>query len=172
MRFGRLLIGLLWIFLAGVTIVAAFRGVWPMLVPIIGAMLVGLATVLWLRDPTGSLTRYMSSAAMSGIVALLALEFEWQFIQADLHIAFFVGLAVVALWCCWVSVSIAGATVVLHHVILNFIYPFGIFPDGPDLWRVLLHVTFLLSQVIVLSWLTNRLVIAFEVSEAAVAIAA
>jgi methyl-accepting chemotaxis protein len=168
-RFGRLLLSLLWLLLFGVTIIAAIRGVWPILVPLIGVMLVGLATALWLRDPIGSLTRYISSAAMSGIVALFVLEFEWQFIQADLHIAFFAGLAVVALWCCWVSILIAGATVVLHHVILNFVYPFGIFPDGPDLWRVLLHVAFLLSQVIVLGWLTNRLVIAFEMSDAAAA---
>jgi methyl-accepting chemotaxis protein len=168
-RFGRLLLGLLWILLSGVTIIAAVRGVWPILVPVIGVILVGLATALWLRDPIGPLTRYISSAAVSGIVALFVLEFEWQFIQADLHIAFFVGLAIVALWCCWVSILIAGAIVVLHHVILNFIYPFGIFPDGPDLWRVLLHVVFLLSQVIVLGWLANRLVIAFEMSDAAAA---
>ena len=168
-RFGRLLLGLLWILLSGVTIIAAVRGVWPILVPVIGVMLVGLATALWLRDPIGPLTRYISSAAVSGIVALFVLEFEWQFIQADLHIAFFVGLAIVALWCCWVSILIAGAIVMLQHVILNFIYPFGIFPDGPDLWRVLLHVVFLLSQVIVLGWLANRLVIAFEMSDAAAA---
>jgi Methyl-accepting chemotaxis protein len=168
-RFGRLLLGVLWILLSGVTIIAAIRGVWPLLVPVIGVMLVGLATALWLRDPIGSLTRYVSSAAVSGIVALIVLEFEWQFIQADLHIAFFVGLAVVALWCCWISILIAGATIVLHHVILNFVYPFGVFPDGPDLWRVLLHVAFVLSQVTVLAWLTNRLVTAFEMSDAAAA---
>jgi methyl-accepting chemotaxis protein len=167
MRFGRLLLGLLWILLFAVTIIAAARGVWPILVPVIGVMVVGLATALWLRDPIGPLTRYISSVAVSGIAALFVLEFEWQFIQADLHIAFFVGLAVVALWCCWVSILIAGAIVVLHHVVMNFIYPFGIFPDGPDLWRVLLHLAFLLSQVIVLGWLANRLVIAFETSDAA-----
>jgi methyl-accepting chemotaxis protein len=167
--FGRLLLGLLWILLTGVTITAEIRDVWPILVPVIGVFLLGSATTLWLRDPIGPLTRYASSIAVSGIVALLVLEFEWQFIQADLHIAFLVGLAVVALWCCWVSILIAGATVILHHVVLNFIYPFGIFPDGPDLWRVLLHVVFLLAQVAVLGLLANRLVVAFEISESATA---
>jgi methyl-accepting chemotaxis protein len=168
-HFGRLLLALLWVLLSGVTIIAADRGVWTILVPLIGVTLVGLATALWLRDPIGPLTRYVSSAAMSGIVALFVLEFEWQFIQADLHIAFFVGLAVVALWCCWVSILIAGATVALHLVVMNFIYPFGIFPDGPDLSRVLLHAALLFSQVVVLGWLANRLGIAFEMSDAATA---
>ena len=49
MRFGRLLLGLLWILLSAVTIIAAARGVWPILVPVIGVMVVGLATALWLR---------------------------------------------------------------------------------------------------------------------------
>jgi methyl-accepting chemotaxis protein len=168
-QFGRQLLLLLWILLFSVTIIAVIRGVWPMLIPVIGVVLVGSATAFWLRDPIGLLTRYISSVATSGIVALLVLEFEWQFIQADLHIAFFVGLAVVALWCCWASILIAGATAVLHHLILNFVYPFGIFPDGPDLWRVLLHVAFLLSEVILLGWLVNRLVIAFKMSDAATA---
>jgi len=168
-RFGRLLLALLWVLLSGVTIIAAVRGVWTILVPFIGVMLVGPATALWLRDPVGPLTRYTSSAAMSGVVALFVLEFEWQFIQADLHIAFFVGLAVVALWCCWVSISVAAATAVLHLAILNSIYPFGIFPDGPSWSRVLLHAAFLLSQAVALGWLANRLVVAFQMSDVAAA---
>jgi methyl-accepting chemotaxis protein len=167
MRFGRLLLSLLWILLFGVTTIALIRGVWPLLIPAIGVPLVGLTTVFWLRDPIGLLTRSFSSIAASGVVALLVLEFEWQFIQADLHIAFFVGLAVVALWCCWVSVLVAGATVVLHHLILNFVYPFGIFPDGPDMSRVLLHTAFVFSEVFLLGWLANRLVQAFKISDTA-----
>jgi hypothetical protein len=73
-HFGRLLLALLWVLLSGVTIIAADRGVWTILVPLIGVTLVGLATALWLRDPIGPLTRYVSSAAMSGIVALFVLE--------------------------------------------------------------------------------------------------
>jgi methyl-accepting chemotaxis protein len=168
-RFGRLFLALLWALLSGVTIIASVRGVWTILVPFIGVMLVGPATALWLRNPVGPLTRCASSAAMSGIVALFVLEFEWQFIQADLHIAFFVGLAVVAVWCCWVSILVAAATAVLHLAIMNYIYPFGIFPDGPSWSRVLLHAAFLLAQAMVLGWLANRLVVAFQMSDVAAA---
>jgi methyl-accepting chemotaxis protein len=164
-RFSRLLIGFLWVCCAGISAIAMVRGVWPLLIPTIGVTLVAAATGLWLRDRTGAPTRYVSSVAVAGMIALLVLEFEWQFIQTDLHIAFFAALAVVALWCCWTSILIAASAIVLHHVALNFIYPFGNFPDGPDIWRVGLHSMILFAQAGVLGWLANRLVVAFATSE-------
>ncbi len=165
-RFGRLLVGFLWACGAGISAIAMVRGVWPVLIPVVSVALAATATALWLRDRTGAPTRYVSSIAVAGMIALLVLEYEWQFIQTDLHIAFFAALAVVALWCCWTSIAIAAAAIVLHHVALNFIYPFGNFPDGPDLWRVALHGLVLFAQAAVLGWLANRLVLAFATSEA------
>ena len=60
-----------------------------MLIPVIGVSLAIAATALWLRDRTGPATRYGTSIAVAGMIALLVLEYEWQFIQTDLHIAFF-----------------------------------------------------------------------------------
>lgn len=165
-RFSRLLIGFIWACGVGISVIAAARGVWPVLIPVIAMALAAGATLLWLRDRTGAPTRYVSSVAVAGMIALLVLEFEWQFIQTDLHIAFFAALAVVALWCCWASIGIAAAAIVLHHLALNFFYPFGNFPDGPDLWRIGLHGTILFAQAGVLGWLANRLVVAFATSEA------
>ena len=165
-RFSRLLIGFLWACFIGISAIATVRGVWPVLIPVMALSLVSAATLLWLRDRTGAPTRYVSSVAVSGMIALLVLEFEWQFIQTDLHIAFFAGLALVALWCCWTSIGIAAAAIVLHHVLLNFAYPFGNFPDGPDMGRIGLHGMILFAQAGVLGWLANRLVVAFATSEA------
>jgi methyl-accepting chemotaxis protein len=74
---------------------------------------------------------------------------------------------VVAVWCCWVSVVIAGATVAVHHLTLNFLYPYAVFPDGSDLPRVLIHAVIVVVQVAALAYLTNRVVAALAQAETA-----
>src|SRR5262249_49593070 len=130
-------------------------------------ILAGTATAFWWRDPTGAMTRYISSSAVSGIVALLVLEFARSPFQIDMHMAFYSGLAIVAVWCCWISVLIAGSVVALHHLILNFVYPYAVFPDGTDLSRVMVHAVIVVAQIVALAYLTNRLVAALGASEAA-----
>jgi methyl-accepting chemotaxis protein len=100
-------------------------------------------------------------------VALLVLEFARHPLQIDMHMAFFAGLAIVAVWCCWVSVVLAGAVVALHHLILNFVYPYAVFPDGSDFARVVVHAVIVVAQIVALAYLTNRMVAALDASEAA-----
>ncbi|MFL4977398.1 MAG: methyl-accepting chemotaxis protein [Xanthobacteraceae bacterium] len=167
LTFGRVLIAILWLMVALVSGLAALRANVPVSTAAIGVMLAGATTGLWRRDPTGPLTRYVSSAAMSGLVALLVLQFARHSFQIDMHMAFYAGLAIVAVWCCWVSILVAGAVVALHHLILNFVYPYAVFPDGSDLSRVMVHATIVAAQLVALAYLTNRLVTALEASEAA-----
>jgi len=165
--FGGVLIGILWSLVALVSGLASIRGNVPILTAVIGLILAGTATGLWRHDPTGPLTRYVSSAAVSGLVALLVLQFAHHSFQIDMHMAFYAGLAVVAVWCCWVSILVAGAVVALHHLILNFVYPYAVFPDGSDLSRVIVHAVIVTAQIVALAYLTNRLVAALETSETA-----
>src|SRR4051794_14839014 len=94
--FGKVLIGLLWGLAALVVGLALARStaVWPTL--LLGVTLAGISTALWLRDPVDPLTRYISSAALIGFVALLVLAFAGSAYQIDMHMAFFAALAVVA----------------------------------------------------------------------------
>jgi methyl-accepting chemotaxis protein len=165
--FGKVLIGLLWCMVGLVAAISFLRGGSPILTLAIGTILVGIATACWRHDPTGPMTRYISSSAVSGTVALLVLEFSRHHFQIDMHMAFFAGLAIVAVWCCWVSVVLAGAVVALHHLILNFVYPYAVFPDGSDFSRVLVHAVIVVAQIAALAYLTNRLVAALDASEAA-----
>jgi methyl-accepting chemotaxis protein len=165
--FGRVLIGILWSMVVLVCGIASLRGNVPVLTAVIGVILAGTATGLWRSDPTGPLTRYVSSAAMSGLVALLVLQFARHSFQIDMHMAFYAGLAIVAVWCCWVSILIAGAVVALHHLILNFVYPYAVFPDGSDFSRVVVHAVIVTAQLVALAYLTNRLVAALDASETA-----
>jgi methyl-accepting chemotaxis protein len=165
--FGKVLIGILWTMVAVVAALSFLRGSTPILTLGVGIILAGTATAFWWQSPIGPVTRYVSSSAMSGIVALLVLEFAHHPFQMDMHMAFFAGLAVVAVWCCWMSVLIAGSVVALHHLILNFVYPYAVFPDGSDFSRVVVHAVIVAAQIGALAYLTNRLVAALDASEAA-----
>jgi methyl-accepting chemotaxis protein len=165
--FGKVLIGVLWALAAIIVGIAVVRGQAVLSMLVLGVAFAGLSTALWMRDPVGPLTRYISSASTVGIVALLVFEHTGSAYQIDMHMAFFAALAIVAVWCCWMSVVFAGATVALHHLILNFIYPYAVFPDGSDLPRVLIHAVIVVAQVAALAYLTNRVVAALNQAEAA-----
>src|SRR5262249_40888071 len=165
--FAKVLIGVLWTMVALVTATSLLRGNSVYMTAGIGILLAGLATVAWRHDATAPLTRYISSSALSGVIALLVLEFSASRFQIDMHMAFYAGLAVVAVWCCWMSVVLAGAVIALHHLALNFVYPYAVFPDGSDLSRVLIHAVIVSAQVAALAYLTNRLVAALDASAAA-----
>ncbi|QCK88931.1 chemotaxis protein [Phreatobacter aquaticus] len=89
----------------------------------------------------------------------------------DMHMAFFAGLAVLALWCCWRAVVAYTAVVAVHHLGLNMLYPIAVFPDGGDFGRVVIHAVILVAQAAALSWLCHSLATAFGVSDEAVATA-
>lgn len=165
--FGRILIGILWLLAVLVTAISFLRAGQPVLTLTIAAALAGSATAVWWRDRTGALTRYLSSAAMSGMVALLVLQFARHSFQIDMHMAFFAGLAVIAVWCCWISILVAGSVVAVHHLLLNFVYPYAVFPDGSDLSRVFVHAVIVVGEIAALAYLTNRAVAALDASEAA-----
>ena len=165
--FGKVLIGILWALTVAICASAAVRGAALLPTLAFGLLLCGTPTILWLRYPVGDLTRYVSSASLAGIVALLVLQNARGIYQIDMHMAFFAALAVVSVWCCWISIVIAGATVAVHHLTLNFLYPYAVFPDGSDLPRVLIHAVIVVVQVAALAYLTNRAVAALSQAEAA-----
>jgi methyl-accepting chemotaxis protein len=167
LTFGKVLIALLWTLTACICAFAAVRGVSLLATLAFGLVLCGASTLLWMRDPVGDLTRYISSASLAGVVALLVLQNAGGGYQIDMHMAFFAALAVVAVWCCWLSILIAGATIAVHHLVLNFVYPYAVFPDGSDLPRVLIHAVIVVVQVVALAYLTNRAVAALAQAEAA-----
>ena len=122
----------------------------------------GLAAILAF-GPT-MITRQVTSAALMGLVALLVLATAGTAWQIDMHMAFFAALAVVAGWCCWQSIVVGAGVVAVHHLVLNFAYPYAVFPGGADFSRVVLHAVILIWQASVLMWLTNRLASSLEAS--------
>ncbi|MFN7010958.1 MAG: methyl-accepting chemotaxis protein [Allorhizobium sp.] len=163
------IVALLWLNLALVALRNAFRAEGFDIFSIIATLLiVGTATLSWMKDRTGATTRVVTSMAHAASVAVLVYAFAGSPLQIDIHMYFFASLAICAVWIDWRAIVGYAALVAVHHVLLFFVMPFAIFPGESDFSRVVLHAVVLILQSGVLIALTHSVVSAFLASEAAV----
>jgi len=165
-KFGLFLVFLMWIHVPLIALVAWSIGrgmVAPTLVAILFA--VAMQASWTLRGPA-PVTRYVSAVALMGQPALLVFMFSGHPWQMDMHMYFFATLALVIGWCDWRPVIVAAVTVAVHHLMLNLVFPYAVFPLGADLPRVYLHAAIVAFQTVVLVWLSMRLVASFQRIEA------
>jgi len=170
--FGQGIIGLLWVNVLLVALASYSVAHVSVIAATGSAILVALAaTVTWLSDRTGPVTRIVTSMAMAALVALMVYAYSGHRYQVDIHMYFFAMLAVCAGWCDWRAiVAFAGVTAV-HHLLLNFVLPAAVFPGGTDFLRVVLHAVIVVVQSAVLIWIVLNLQQALEKSETAAALA-
>src|SRR5262245_44143696 len=170
--FGQGIIGLLWINVRLVALASYSVAHVSVLAATGGAVLVALvATMTWLSDRTGPVTRVVTSMAMAALVALMVYAYSGHRYQIDIHMYFFAMLAVCAGWCDWRAIlAFAGVTAV-HHLLLNFVLPAAVFPGGSDFFRVVLDAVIVVVQSAVLIWIVFKRQRALEKSETAAALA-
>ncbi|HUH82989.1 MAG TPA: methyl-accepting chemotaxis protein [Stellaceae bacterium] len=132
---------------------------WPVALAI-GTVAAGIATAAWLQDRDSVLTRYLTSLSLITMVSL-AVWLAHGEVQADMHMCYFVAFACLAAYCDWQVIIVAAGVTALHHLVLNFVMPFAVFPDGASLARVLLHGGIVVVEAGVLIWLTQHLVLLF-----------
>jgi len=168
--FGQGIIVLIWVNVCLIAAAAFSIAHVSALVATGSAVLIALgATVTWKSDQTGPATRIVTSMALAAQVALLVYAFSGHRYQIDIHMYFFATLAVCAGWCDWRAIVAYAAVTAVHHLLLNFILPAAVFPDGADLWRVVVHAVILVMQTAVLIWIVHHLQHALESSETAAA---
>jgi methyl-accepting chemotaxis protein len=168
--FGQGIIVLIWVNVCLIAAAAFSIAHVSALVATGSAVLIALgATVTWKTDQTGPATRIVTSMALAAQVALLVYAFSSHRYQIDIHMYFFATLAVCAGWCDWRAIVAYAAVTAIHHLLLNFILPAAVFPDGADLWRVIVHAVILVMQTAVLIWIVHHLQHALESSETAAA---
>jgi methyl-accepting chemotaxis protein len=66
--------------------------------------------------------------------------------QIDMHYLYFAALAMLSGFCDWRISVFASGLILLHHLTLNFLLPFALFPGGADFLRVLFHGTVVLVE--------------------------
>ncbi|OUR76398.1 hypothetical protein A9Q83_14585 [Alphaproteobacteria bacterium 46_93_T64] len=135
----------------------------------IGAVVfAAITTGLYMKDGAALAYRYACAITYVVQVGLLVYVFSGHPWQIDIHMYFFASLAIIAVLCCWRTIIVATVTIALHHLVLNFVLPAAVFPEGADFMRVVLHAVVVVFESAILTWLTFKLVSSFESSANAV----
>ena len=135
----------------------------------IAAAVTLVTAVSVLRDPLAPATRYLVAVAFALVISGIVFQFRGHPWQIDWHLYYFAMLAILAGFCCAVTILVGAGVVAVHHLLLNFILPAAIFPNGPDFLRVVLHAVIVVVEAGVLIWLTSQLSAALMGSERAIA---
>ena len=112
-------------------------------------------------------TRYAIAVATIFQVSLLVLVGAGAW-QIDFHLIYFAALAMLVAFCDWKTVIVGAAATAVHHLTLNFVMPYAVFPNGSDILRVLFHASVVVMEVGVLVVLSHQLVRLFETSAQAI----
>ncbi|PTW62554.1 methyl-accepting chemotaxis protein [Breoghania corrubedonensis] len=172
-QFARALVGIAWFNVVLVIAVAFYHDGGPDMAISVMAIALGTATTFsWMRDATGLMTRLVSAVSMAAMVSLLVFALAGgdsaASFQIDAHMYFFAVMAMLAGWVDWRALVAYSAIVAIHHLVLNFLFPYAVFPDGANFLRVVVHASVVIIELAVLVWLVDRLTKAFAASKLAV----
>ena len=140
-----------------VILIALTRGadpVWPAASVAVLALMVQIVTV---RRPGAVAGHVVLAFAYAAIIAIMVGQMQGHPWQADMHVYFFAGLAIISALCSWPAILAFVGFVAVHHLVLNFWVTSAVFNGPPDLFRVSLHAVILVSEGVLLGVLTYLL---------------
>ena len=169
-RYLQFLIPFLWVNVVLVIAAALFRDGVSWLAA--GGLAIALAAVPTAQRMMGATPVAVGTTvgvSLAGLVALLVYAFTWSgggmALQIDMHMYFFAALAICAGLVDWRPLLAFTGVVAVHHLVLTFVMPSAVFPDGASLLRVVLHAVILVAQFLTLVWLTQTLKSTFAIAE-------
>jgi methyl-accepting chemotaxis protein len=77
--------------------------------------------------------------------------------QLDMHMYFFVSLAMLTILCDWRPLVVAGAAIAAHHLLLNMVAPSWVYAGGSAFYRVLIHAFAVILECGVLGYISTSL---------------
>ena len=152
----------------GVRVVGAIAGligailvVWGL---IDGAPLIALSAALLVAapvtfavqrrsDPAARIVLAVTYPLLAGLLLAMASTTGW---VIDMHMVFFAFLAVLAALADWRVIVVGTLVTAAHHLLLNFVAPAYVFPDGGNLARVVFHAVIVLIEAAVLIMLCRQ----------------
>jgi methyl-accepting chemotaxis protein len=164
---GRLLIGFLWANFVILSVVAIFVSRQGPALVVFGLALCVVSTLVWRSARAAFPSRLVTSLSGAAFAALFLTTAVGTYTILDLHMYFFAVLAIFAGWCCWRSLLAMAIFIVLHHLILNALYPELVFHDYSGIGRVGLHALIVVVEVGALTLIINQLTIAFDRADVA-----
>src|SRR5579871_1253409 len=153
---------LLWCHVVIAPAIAVALGIGWLAPTLVMVLLAAVSTASWRFTGSGVQTRCTVAVALMGGVSVLVYEMSGHPWQPDMHMYFFATLAFLAAYCDFRPIVYATVAVVLHHLILNFLFPAAVYPGNSDLGRVMLHATILAVAGAILVWLGIQLSGMFE----------
>jgi methyl-accepting chemotaxis protein len=160
----KLLVPVLWLHVVLVTLVAWMLGKGWLPVCLLAAGMTAVTTVTWASAPASRTSRLAIGVAFIGMVSILLAVCQGSTWQIDIHMYYFAAMAILAIYCDWQVVLAAAGVTALHHLVLNFVAPALVFPDGSDLRRVVLHAVIVIFEAGALMWMTHRVAALFTAS--------
>jgi methyl-accepting chemotaxis protein len=168
---GLLVAALSWIMVAAIVATRLLLGgevAGPLIAATCTAGLATLAARWGAAAPVGrALTGVLLMAQVSLLVAVTS-HHAW---QIDMHMAYFAALALLVIYCDWLVIAAATATVAAHHLGLSYLLPALVFPGTGGLGRVLVHAGILVVEAGTLIWVAASINRMFAVSRDALATA-
>jgi methyl-accepting chemotaxis protein len=116
----------------------------------------GAAFASWKMNPNTIVSRATAAAAAMGFPAVLVYMMSGAAWQIDMHMVFFGYLAATAIMIDWRAILAAAAVTAIHHLSLNFILPWAVFPEGASFARVAFHAIVVIGQSAALIWMTAQ----------------
>ncbi len=104
------------------------------------------ATLAWRFGGEGSGGRSLVGVALMAQVSLLVAALGGHAWQSDMHMAYFAALALLVVYCDWIVIAAAAATVAVHHLGLSYLLPSAVFPGSASLGRVIVHAVILIVE--------------------------
>jgi methyl-accepting chemotaxis protein len=153
---GKCFVAWLWAQVPVLAIVGLANGTGWLAGTVAGTIAAGVATAAWYFDRNSPLARYVIAIAQTMMVSLLVWLAQGP-MQIDVHMYYFAAYAMLAAFCDWRVIVLAATMTAAHHLGLNFLMPLAVFPDGANLWRVVLHAGIVAMEGGVLIWLTAYL---------------
>ena len=150
---GRFFVAGLWAQVPVIAVVGFANGTSWMAGSLAAFAAAAVATLAWFSDREGPLARYAITVAQVTMVSLLVWLGQGP-LQIEVHFYYFASFAMLAAFCDWPLIVLAAATTAMHHLVLNFLLPAAVFPDGANIWRVVLHAGVVAMEGGVLIWLT------------------
>lgn len=123
--------------------------------------------ISWKITGVSVLTRFLTAVGFMLIIATLVYSFRGHPWQLDIHMYFFAGLAMLIGFADWRVYLVATVVVAVHHLSLNFILPYWVFPEGADFFRVVLHAVVVIVETGVLIFGTIKMVQSLNIAEKA-----
>ena len=153
----RLLVGAGWIYSITLFLMALAIGE-----PGWQALGVGIAvnlvpTICALRGRIDITARNIVAVMLAVHPALLVFAMRGGAWQLDMHMYFFVSLAMLTILCDWRPLVIAGAAIAIHHLLLSVLASAWVFDGGSGIFRVLIHGGAVALECAVLGYIATKL---------------